>query len=155
CKSGRGAPRRPADSTGVDSGQAANPWGRRQVLRYGGFGMMNQGGPLIAVVGQLLEAAAVLVIVIGFLFATVRYLDQLRAGEMDAFRNYRRGLGRTLLLGIEVLIAGDLVRTVAVHPSLEHVLALAVIVLLRTFLSISIRVGLEGRWPWQRPDQLS
>lgn len=111
---------------------------------------MNQGGPLIAVVGQLLEAAAVLVIVIGFLFATVRYLDQLRAGEMDAFRNYRRGLGRTLLLGIEVLIAGDLVRTVAVHPSLENVLSLAVIVLIRTFLSISIQVELDGRWPWQR-----
>jgi len=47
------------------------------------------------------------------------------------------------------------VRTVAVHPSLENVLALAVIVLIRTFLSISIQVELDGRWPWQRPDQLS
>lgn len=117
--------------------------------------MLDEGAPLIAVVGQLLEAAAVVVIVIGFLFAAMRYLGHLWGGEPDAFRTFRRGLGRTRLLGIEVLIAGDLVRTVAVHPSLENVLALAVIVLIRTFLSISIQVELDGRWPWQRPDQLS
>ena len=112
--------------------------------------MTNPGAPLIAFVGQLLEAAAVLIIVIGFLYATVRYLGQLRTGDLDPFRAYRRGLGRTLLLGIEVLIAGDIVRTVAVHATLENVLALAVIVLIRTFLSISIQVELDGRWPWQQ-----
>jgi uncharacterized membrane protein len=85
-----------------------------------------------------------------FLLATGRYLLQIYAGAEDAFRDYRRGLGRTLLLGIEILIAGDLVRTVAVHPTLESVLSLAVIVLIRTLLSISIQVELDGRWPWQR-----
>ena len=106
--------------------------------------------PLIVTVGQLLEAGAVLLILVGFLLATGRYLLHLYAGAEDAFRDYRRGLGRTLLLGIEILIAGDLVRTVAVRPTLESVLALAVIVLIRTLLSISIQVELDGRWPWQR-----
>lgn len=106
--------------------------------------------PLILSIGQLLEAGAVLVIVIGFLFSSIRYLGHLRAGEGDAFRTYRRGLGRTLLLGIEILIAGDLIRTIAVRPTLEGVFALAVVVLIRTLLSISIQVELDGRWPWQR-----
>lgn len=106
--------------------------------------------PLIVTIGQLLEAGAVLLILVGFLLATGRYLLQLFTGAEDAFRDYRRGLGRTLLLGIEILIAGDLVRTVAVHPTLESVLSLAVIVLIRTLLSISIQVELDGRWPWER-----
>lgn len=109
--------------------------------------------PLIVTAGQLLEAGAVLLLIIGVVFATTRYLLHLRTGLEDAFRRYRHGLGRSLLLGIEVLIAGDLVRTVAVDTSMENVLALAGIVLIRTFLSISIEVELEGRWPWQRAAQ--
>lgn len=109
--------------------------------------------PMIVVAGQLLEAAAVLLIMTGFVIVTGRYLLHLSRNAEDAFRHYRHGLGRTLLLGIEVLIAGDLVRTVAVDATVESVLVLAGIVLIRTFLSISIEVELEGRWPWQRSAQ--
>ena len=106
--------------------------------------------PMIAMAGGLLEAGAVLIIVVGVVFATGRYLYHLTAGNERAFQAFRLALGRTLLVGIEILIAGDLVRTVAVRPTLENVLVLAGIVLIRTFLSISIEVELEGRWPWQR-----
>lgn len=109
--------------------------------------------PLIGAAGKLLEAGAVLLILIGVGFATGRYLLHLQTGAEDAFRRYRHGLGRSLLLGIELLIAGDLVRTVALDPTIGSVLVLGGIVLIRTFLSISIEVELEGRWPWQRPPE--
>lgn len=106
--------------------------------------------PLIIAAGQLLEAGAVLLILVGVAYVTLRYLYDLHGNAEHAFRRYRHGLGRTLLLGIEILIAGDIVRTVAVDPSIESVIVLAGIVLIRTFLSISLQVELEGRWPWQR-----
>lgn len=63
----------------------------------------------------------------------------------------RQNLGRGILLGLEILIAADIIRTVAITPTLDGVLVLGVIVLIRTFLSMALQVELEGRWPWQRP----
>jgi len=63
--------------------------------------------------------------------------------------NYRRGLGRSILLGLELLVAGDIIRTVAIDPTFTSVGVLAVIVAVRTFLSWSLEVELQGRWPWQ------
>ena len=60
-------------------------------------------------------------------------------------------LGRTLLLGLEILVAADVVRTVALDPSLESVAVLGLLVLIRTFLSWSLEVEIENRWPWQPP----
>jgi uncharacterized membrane protein len=65
------------------------------------------------------------------------------------YRRFREQLGRTILLGLELLVVGDIVRTVATEPSLMSVGILAVIVLIRTFLSFSLQVELTGRWPWQ------
>lgn len=73
-----------------------------------------------------------------------------RSGGLDAFREYRQGLGRAILLGLEILVAADIIRTVAVSPTFQSVGVLAVIVLVRTFLSFSLEVELEGRWPWQK-----
>jgi uncharacterized membrane protein len=89
------------------------------------------------------------VIVVGALFALVSSLVRLRNGESDAYYHFRRRLGRAILLGLELLVAAEFVGTVAVEPTLENVLVLAFIVLIRTFLSVSLTVEIEGRWPWQ------
>lgn len=72
------------------------------------------------------------------------------AGPADAYRAVRGVVARTILLALEVLVAADIIRTVAVQPSLENVAILGLIVLIRTFLSFSLEVELDGRWPWAR-----
>ncbi|WP_212742887.1 DUF1622 domain-containing protein [Sphingomonas sp. 2SG] len=64
--------------------------------------------------------------------------------------NFRSGLGRSILLGLEFLVAADIINTVAVEPTIESLLVLASIVLIRTFLSFSLKVEIDGRWPWQK-----
>ena len=99
--------------------------------------------------GLLIDGAGVLVIVAGILIAGGRYLMQRRA-ESDPYHRLRQDLGRGILLGLELLVAADIIRTVAVPPTLEGVMVLGLIVLIRTFLSMALQVELEGRWPWQR-----
>lgn len=79
---------------------------------------------------------------------TVRYLFHL--GEPGAYENYKHVLAKALLLGIELLVAADVVRTVALEPTLNNVAILGLLVVVRTFLSWSMTVELEGRWPWQQ-----
>jgi uncharacterized membrane protein len=67
-----------------------------------------------------------------------------------AYSKYRIVLGRIILLGLEFLLAGDIIRTVVISPTLEQVGVLTVIVLIRTFLSFTLEVEIEGKWPWQR-----
>ena len=101
-----------------------------------------------------IEVLAVAIIVVGIAWATYAYLTRGRArrvAESD-YDRYRVRLGRTLLLGLEILVAADVVRTVALDPSLESVAVLGLLVLIRTFLSWSIGVEIEQRWPWQRPE---
>jgi len=102
-------------------------------------------------VGALLDFAGVLVIAVGALVATALFGHRyLRAGgPSDVYRSYRQGLGRAILLGLEFLVAGDIIRTVAVSATFESLGMLAVIVAIRTFLSFSLQVELDGRWPWQ------
>lgn len=97
-----------------------------------------------------LEMAGVGVIVAGALFALVRTLGRLgKVDEEEAYFHFRRRLGRAILLGLELLVAADIVGTVMVKPTMENVLVLGLIVLIRTFLSVSLTVEVEGRWPWQ------
>jgi uncharacterized membrane protein len=100
-------------------------------------------------IGTAVDTAGVLVIVIGALIATHRFLFRRREGPGNAYRLYRQELGRAILLGLEFLVAGDIIRTVAVAPTLENVLILGLIVLIRTFLSIALQLEVDGRWPWQ------
>jgi uncharacterized membrane protein len=104
-------------------------------------------------VGAAVDGAGVAVIVCGALIATGVFAHRLRNDRGDfsaAYRVYRQSLGRAILLGLEFLVAGDIIRTVAVSPTFAGVGVLAVIVLVRTFLSLSLEVELEGRWPWQK-----
>jgi uncharacterized membrane protein len=100
-------------------------------------------------VGLMFDAVGVLVILLGTLVATVRLAMYRRPGS-DPYRQFRQDIGRGILLGLEFLVAADIIRTVAVTPTLEGVLVLGLIVLIRTFLSTALQVELEGRWPWQR-----
>jgi uncharacterized membrane protein len=108
---------------------------------------------LIELVGQAVDAAGVAVVVVGVLVATVLALRRLLRREGGAYESYRRLLGRSILLGLELLVAGDIIRTVAVAPTFRSVGVLAMIVLIRTFLSFSLELEITGRWPWQKkPD---
>ena len=72
------------------------------------------------------------------------------ANRDEAVANFRSSLGRAILLGLEFLVAADIINTVAVTPTLISVAVLAGIVIIRTFLSFSLEVEIEGRWPWNR-----
>lgn len=74
---------------------------------------------------------------------------RLARGQRQQYRAYRQYLGRSILLGLELLVAADIIRTVAVTPTLLSVAVLAAIVLIRTFLSFSLELEITGRWPWQ------
>jgi uncharacterized membrane protein len=100
-----------------------------------------------------IEAIAVVLIVGYILAATCHWLLvalRRRSFTLEHYAGYRSALGRAMLLGLEILIAADVVRTAALDPSLKNILALGSLVLVRTFLSWSIILEIEGRWPWQR-----
>jgi uncharacterized membrane protein len=90
------------------------------------------------------------VIVTGAAIAFVVTAVRLSRRESDVYRRFRQQLGQTILLGLELLVAGDIVRTVATTPNLTSVAVLAAIVGIRTFLSFSLEVEITGRWPWQK-----
>ena len=76
---------------------------------------------------------------------------QLYQGEWKrAFRSYRANLGRGILLGLEFLIAADVIGMVAIVPTFERLGILGLIIVIRTFLSFSLQIEIEGRWPWRR-----
>lgn len=96
-----------------------------------------------------IEVAGVVVILAGLAAGTIGYLTGPRDEDPEErFRLYRARLGRSILLGLEFLVAADIVNTVAVEPSLDSLAVLAGIVAIRTFLSLSLEVEIEGRWPW-------
>jgi len=98
-----------------------------------------------------IEILAVVIIIVAIFFSVGRYLftAALHPEVEDRYRQLRLRLGRSLLLGLEILVAADIVRTVALEATLESVLVLALLVLIRTFLSWALEVEIEGRWPWQ------
>lgn len=96
------------------------------------------------------DAAGVLVIVIGILAASLKaILPSPGPKGLDRYTTYRQRLGRAILLGLELLVAGDIIRTVAVAPTLQNLAVLGLIVVIRTFLSFSLEMEVSGRWPWQ------
>jgi uncharacterized membrane protein len=99
-------------------------------------------------VTRCLEGAGVAVIVIGALVATALAVNGLIRGR-PTYARFREQLGRSILIGLELLVAGDICRTVAVTPTLANVAILGIIVLVRTFLSFSLQLEITGRWPWQ------
>ena len=112
---------------------------------------------MIQVAGEYMDVAGVAVMVIGAIVSVPLALRgfqprKLPAGAepLSVYRSYRQLLGRSILLGLELLVAADIIRTVAVTPTFESVGVLAIIVLIRTFLSFSLELEITGRWPWDK-----
>lgn len=110
---------------------------------------------LIELVGKTVDAGGVGIVVVGVLVATVLAVRMLLKRQKGAYESYRRLLGRSILLGLEFLVAADIIRTVAVAPTFRSVGVLAVIVVIRTFLSFSLELEITGRWPWQKKPEPS
>lgn len=115
---------------------------------------MDQLKVYIRYVAQWIEALGVVVIAIGIVFALVKFFINLREAEQGSYKQLRDNLGKAILLGLEILVAADIIATVVTTPTMETVLTLGVIVLIRTFLSLSLQIELERRLPWQNKSSI-
>ncbi len=113
---------------------------------------------MIETVGKAIDAVGVAVIAIGALIAAAHAVVRLSRrtrrhsllnADVNIYKAFRRQLGASILLGLEFLVAADIIRTVAVTPEPRSVAMLAGIVLIRTFLSYSLELEITGYWPWQ------
>ena len=110
---------------------------------------------LIEIVGFGFDALGVCVIVLGTAVSTGRLFARGLSSVRSPYRELRQEIGAAIVLGLEFLVAGDIIRTVAVDPSLQSVAALGLIVLIRTFLSMTLQLEIDGYWPWARSSQPS
>lgn len=101
----------------------------------------------IEYVALFFEVVGVAVMVLGFVYAVYR---AGRAGDGGVYTALRQTTGKSILLGLEILVAADIIITVTTEPTVDRLLALGLVVLIRTLLSFSLEVELEGRWPWQQ-----
>ena len=112
---------------------------------------MMHSSNLLGTVGFWIEAFGVACILIGFAISTIWFLVRLtRIESLQAFSQFRQDLARSILLGLEFLVAGDIIRTVTVDQTLTSAAVLLLIVLIRMMLSIMLEYEIKGRWPWQR-----
>ena len=100
----------------------------------------------------LIELLAVVIIIVAIIVALGRYLWRgvIRRTGDDHYHQLKASLGKALLLGLEILVAADIIRTVALEATLESIIVLGVLVLIRTILSWSLEVEIEGHWPWRQ-----
>ena len=105
----------------------------------------------VSVTGYAIEAAGVAIVLFGFIFSSYRILAGKQEDGGDWFAYYRRELGQSMMLGLEFLVAGDIIRTVVVDHSMQSILALGLIVLIRTVLVFTIHLEVHGHWPWNMP----
>lgn len=104
---------------------------------------------VVEIIGFAVDGAGVVIIVIGVVVATAHFLRRMRTDADSAYTLYRTELAQGILLGLEFLIAGDIIRTVATTPTFESVGVLALIVLIRSFLSVTLTMEVQGRLPWK------
>lgn len=110
---------------------------------------MSRLGEWIELVANGIEILAVVMVTGFILFGTARWL--LRAGRDGAvaYESYRVMLGKSLLIGLELLVAADIIRTVTVEPTLLNLATLGLLIIVRTALGWTLTLEVEGRWPWQ------
>jgi uncharacterized membrane protein len=104
---------------------------------------------IIELIALGLEFLGVAVITLAFLYATIRALLHYRQRKPDAYQRLKIYIGKALQLGLEFLVAADIIRTVTIEPTREGILLLGLLIVVRTFLSWSIAVEIDGCWPWQ------
>jgi uncharacterized membrane protein len=108
---------------------------------------------IVELLAQGFDLGGVTALLVGTVVTLAHYLRSLArpAGDRrQAYRGLRQGLGRAILVGLELLVAADIIRTVAIEPTFQSVGVLGLIVLVRTFLSWSLEVEINGQWPWRR-----
>jgi len=105
---------------------------------------------VVETIGRGIDAAGVVVIVGGIALTVLVTAGRMLRRQSHVYRRFRQDVGRAILLGLELLVAADIIRTVAISPTLQSVAVLSVIVLVRTLLSFSLEVEVTGVWPWQR-----
>jgi uncharacterized membrane protein len=108
---------------------------------------------IMEIIGTSVDGVGVCIVAGGMVVATARLVSRLRDRSHETgnyYSLYRQDVGRAILLGLEFLIAGDIIRTVVVAPTLQNVVVLGMIVLIRTFLSLSLQLEIEGKLPWRR-----
>ncbi|MFW6351856.1 MAG: DUF1622 domain-containing protein [Bacteroidota bacterium] len=111
---------------------------------------MEHLGEYIDYIAELIEAIGVLIIAGGSIFFLIRFLFSVVSMSGFTYTRLRHDLGKVILLGLEILVAADIIATVSTEPTMSSVLVLGVIVLIRTFLSFSIQLEVEGRLPWEK-----
>jgi uncharacterized membrane protein len=99
---------------------------------------------------DVVEAVGATILVVGGLGAFARFVHEIALRRDDAFGDLRKNLGRVILLGLEVLIIADIIRTIVVEQSVQSVAVLGIIVVIRVVLSFSLEVEIDGMWPWNR-----
>ena len=104
---------------------------------------------LIELVAKIIEVVGVAAIAFGLVASSIRFVRARWRRRDGAYSRYRRAMGRTLLLGLELLVAADIVASVAAELTFESIGVLGILVVVRTFLAWSLEVEIEGRWPWQ------
>ena len=104
----------------------------------------------IGYITEIVEFIGVLTIFFGALYSLLRFLISIPKKESNNYTQLRQTLGKSILLGLEILIAADIMATVVTDPTIRSVSTLGLIILIRTFLSMSLQVELEGRFPWQK-----
>ncbi|MBK6723753.1 MAG: DUF1622 domain-containing protein [Acidobacteria bacterium] len=97
-----------------------------------------------------LEVITVIILVAGSLIALVRFILHINIKVADAYYRFKENLGKMLILSLEFLVAADIIKTIALEQTLNNVLILGLLVIIRTFLSWSTTVEIEGHWPWSR-----
>ncbi|MCM4154480.1 hypothetical protein DHD80_00495 [Gramella sp. AN32] len=103
----------------------------------------------IEYIARIIEIGGVLTILIGIILAVIKFLLSKQGIEGRSYKLLRKELGKGILLGLEILVAADIIATVVTEPTMDRVLTLGVIVIIRTFLSLSIELEIEGKFPWQ------
>ena len=105
-------------------------------------------------ISRVIQGGGVVIIGVGCVVSTGRFVwrvSQVEGGE--AYQEFRRDLGRSIIIGLEFLIAGDMINTVIISPTLSSAAVLAIIVAIRTFLSMTLEMAIEGEWPWRLSSQ--
>src|SRR6266436_6382865 len=113
-------------------------------------GAMEYFRHVMEIVGTSVDGVGVFIVAGGMVVAALILATRRSHDTGNYYSLYRQDVGRAILLGLEFLIAGDIIRTVVVAPTLQNVVVLGLIVLIRTFLSLSLQLEIEGKLPWRR-----
>lgn len=105
----------------------------------------------LGMAGYVIEMIGVVTIIAGFILSAIWFTARLnRIESLDAYRRLRQDLGRSIMLGLEFLVAGDIIRTIVIEQTLDSAATLAIIVMIRIVLSLTLEFEVEGRLPWTR-----